>query len=76
MDEISNVQGLSEKLLLICLLALFNAGRCEEKQFSLQIQDRLRVLSLASVSETHKHFPASLLGKKKVKASLNYSMMK
>lgn len=29
--KIINVQGLSESLVLICLLELFNASRCEEK---------------------------------------------
>lgn len=44
MDKIINVQGLSENLVLICLLELFDASRCEEKQFSLKTQYKLHIL--------------------------------
>jgi len=42
--KIINVQGPSENLVLICLLKLLSASRCEKKQFSLKIQDKHRIL--------------------------------
>lgn len=44
MDKMINMQGMSENLVLIYLLELVNASRCEGKQFSQKMQEKLCIL--------------------------------